>query len=126
MAEHTIILTDGSTALLNTTLSIGGMRKMKEKKLISSKMLTTMAAGINPKDIDSSLDLAADAAYIAYVNANQDDHMTKEEFFDVMPYDMIEIMQIFTEIIGGEKLGSKFNENFEKVTSKKPEAEPEG
>lgn len=126
MAEHTIILTDGSTALLNTTLSIGGMRKMKEKKLISSKMLTTMAAGINPKDIDSSLDLAADAAYIAYVNANQDEHMTKEEFFDVMPYDMIEIMQIFTEIIGGEKLGSKFNENFEKVTSKKPEAEPEG
>lgn len=126
MAEHTIILTDGSTALLNTTLSIGGMRKMKEKKLISSKMLTTMAAGLNPKDIDSSLDLAADAAYIAYVNANQDDHMTKEEFFDVMPYDMIEIMQIFTEIIGGEKLGSKFNENFEKVTSKKPEAEPEG
>lgn len=126
MAEHTIILTDGSTALLNTTLSIGGMRKMKEKKLISSKMLTTMAAGLNPKDIDSSLDLAADAAYIAYVNANQDDHLTKEEFFDVMPYDMIEIMQIFTEIIGGEKLGSKFNENFEKVTSKKPEAEPEG
>lgn len=126
MAEHTIILTDGSTALLNTTLSIGGMRKMKEKKLISSKMLTTMAAGLNPKDIDSSLDLAADAAYIAYVNANQDEHMTKEEFFDVMPYDMIEIMQIFTEIIGGEKLGSKFNENFEKVTSKKPEAEPEG
>lgn len=126
MAEHTIILTDGSTALLNTTLSIGGMRKMKEKKLISSKMLTTMAAGLNPKDIDSSLDLAADAAYIAYVNANQDDHMKKEEFFDVMPYDMIEIMQIFTEIIGGEKLGSKFNENFEKVTSKKPEAEPEG
>lgn len=126
MAEHTIILTDGSTALLNTTLSIGGMRKMKEKKLISSKMLTTMAAGLNPKDIDSSLDLAADAAYIAYVNANQDEHMTKEEFFNVMPYDMIEIMQIFTEIIGGEKLGSKFNENFEKVTSKKPEAEPEG
>lgn len=117
MAEHTIVLIDGSTAILETRLSISGMREMKKKGLISSKMLTTIANGGN--DIDDSLDQAIEAIYIAYVNANPDDHMDKEEFFDLYPYDMINIMQIYSELIGGDTIGQKFAQEFEKVTKTK-------
>lgn len=120
MAEHTILLNDGSSVLLETSLSIGAMRKLQKNGTMSMRTLTAMAKGIDMNDLDKYMDSAIDSMYVAYLNheSNKEDPLEKEEFLDLVPYDMVEILQIFVEVVGGDSLGTQFADNFEKTTKK--------
>lgn len=120
MSERTILLTDNTTVTVNTTLSVNRMKMFRNKELISKEMLQNMLTG-SEKDVDimSKIDEASDAVYVAYVNGNMDDHLSKEEFFDLLPYDIKENITIYGEVLGGPTVGKKFAEGFEQATNKR-------
>lgn len=118
MAEYTLMLKNGETALVDTTLSINRLRDLRDRDVISKDLLRAMISGTKDGDPLDLMDDAADGVYAAYVNANFEDHMEKVEFFDLLTNDLIQNMQIYGEVVGGPTLGKKFSESFQNVTKK--------
>lgn len=119
MAEHTLLLSDGQAVLLNTSLTIGRMKKLKETKLFSKELLASIS-NTPKKDLDyfEQQEVSSQAVYIAYYNANEEDPMSLEEFQELLEVDSVFYQQIYMELFGGITIGKKFAEAFERKTDK--------
>lgn len=119
MAEHTLILSDGQAVTLNTTLTIGRMKKLKNTELFSKELLASIS-NTPKKDLDyfDQQEISSQAVYIAYYNANEEDPMSLEEFQELLEVDSVFYQQIYMELFGGRTIGKKFSEAFERKTDK--------
>ena len=119
MAEHTLILSDGQAVILNTTLTIGRMKKLKGANLFSKELLANISNS-QKKELDyfDQQEISSQSVYIAYYNANEEDPMPLEEFQELLEVDSVFFQQIHLELFGGKTIGNKFAEAFERKTDK--------
>lgn len=85
MAEHTLILSDGQAVILNTTLTIGRMKKLKGANLFSKNCQQIFLIH-KKKELDyfDQQEISSQSVYIAYYNANEEDPMPLEEFQELL------------------------------------------
>lgn len=121
MAKHTIVLMNGESIELETTLSIATMKRLREKGQMPKSILQNMTATGKEVNTEEMIDDSAEAVYIAYINATEEP-MEKDRLFELLPYDLITNMSIYGEVIGGPQLGKSFAESFSRYTKKDTKA----
>lgn len=112
-----ITLKNGQKVKISTKLSLAAMKIARSEGLISDTLIADMLqlekdpTKMNFEDMENS-------PFIAYRNANPNG-MSREEFEQLVPYDVDLFGQVYAGIISGEAQKKQMAENFKKVTNNK-------
>lgn len=111
-----IELNNGVVVQINTNLSIAQMKRFRTEGLISNETMNNMLNGkIDNLADDKSI---MNAPYIAYKAAGGE--LTKEEFEELLPYEIDTFMMIYAQLITSKRAQQKnhFRQKLASVTKK--------
>ena len=100
--------------VLDTGLSIRGMRQMQDEGLISKTFLNELVL-VEEHPEKMNFNDMMNAAYIAYANANPSG-MSKDEFEDRFPNDITLLADLYSEIISGSAKSDDLVKDFKRAT----------
>lgn len=115
MARHTIELMNGESIELETSLSLGDISRFKKKNLMSKGMFKAVINGAQGLE-DEVIEYGLEAYYLAYLKANENPTLSKEDLLDQINYTLMDVLKIYGEVAGGNKQKPKMAKNFEAVT----------
>jgi len=100
--------------VLDTGLSIRGMRQMQDEGLISKTFLNELVI-VEEHPEKMNFNDMMNAAYIAYANANPSG-MSKDEFEGRFPNDITLLADLYSEIISGSAKSDDLVKDFKRAT----------
>lgn len=120
---------DGSIINIDTRLTLRALKRAQDENLLDKDFLSKMlmlsinmqseseAASKLMKDDKTMYNLV----YLSYVNANKNDNMSIDEFFDCVDIDLTELITVYTQALSSiiDNKSTKLAKNFEKVTPNK-------
>lgn len=120
---------DGSIINIDTRLTLRALKRAQDENLLDKDFLSKiLMLSINMQsESEATSKLMKDdktmynLVYLSYVNANKNDNMSIDEFFDCVDIDLTELITVYTQALNSiiDNKSTKLAKNFEKVTPNK-------
>lgn len=120
---------DGSIINIDTRLTLRALKHAQDENLLDKDFLSKiLMLSINMQsESEAASKLMKDdktmynLVYLSYVNANKNDNMSIDEFFDCVDIDLTELITVYTQALNSiiDNKSTKLAKNFEKVTPNK-------
>jgi len=112
-----ITLNDGTEVSIKPRITLKTLRDFQAKDELPKSLLQAfVGAEDKPEIMEPYL---MNAAWLAYINANKDDHMTKDEFESKIDLDLELLGAILAQMVGGTaKADAKLAQSFKRATKK--------
>lgn len=120
---------DGSIINIDTGLTLRALKRAQDENLLDKDFLSKiLMLSINMQsESEAASKLMKDdktmynLVYLSYVNANKNDNMSIDEFFDCVDIDLTELITVYTQALNSiiDNKSTKLAKNFEKVTPNK-------
>lgn len=120
---------DGSMINIDTRLTLRALKGAQDENLLDKDFLSKiLMLSINMQsESEAASKLMKDdktmynLVYLSYVNANKNDNMSIDEFFDCVDIDLTELITVYTQALNSiiDNKSTKLAKNFEKVTPNK-------
>lgn len=120
---------DGSIINIDTRLTLRALKGAQDENLLDKDFLSKiLMLSINMQsESEAASKLMKDdktmynLVYLSYVNANKNDNMSIDEFFDCVDIDLTELITVYTQALNSiiDNKSTKLAKNFEKVTPNK-------
>lgn len=120
---------DGSIINIDTRLTLRALKRAQDENLLDKDFLSKiLMLSINMQsESEAASKLMKDdktmynLVYLSYVNANKNDNMSIDEFFDCVDIDLTELITVYTQALNSiiDNKSTKLAKNFEKVTPNK-------
>lgn len=120
---------DGSIINIDTRLTLRALKHAQDENLLDKDFLSKiLMLSINMQsESEAASKLMKDdktmynLVYLSYVNANKNDNMSIDEFFDCVDIDLTELITVYTQALSSiiDNKSTKLAKNFEKVTPNK-------